>query len=128
MTWQDDDLEFELDDVFADVVDDLRIERPGDDRDVHPYTSARAAAKEFRRAGFRDVDARSETLEHWFTPESYLSLLEHWIERELFEALDADRRQHLREVALGRMQELGPTAFAWRRPLVSVTAVAPARA
>lgn len=128
VTWQDDDLAFELDDVFMDVVDELRIERPGDDRDVHPYTSARAAAKEFRRAGFRDVDAHSESLEHWFTPESYLGLLEYWIERELFEALNADRRQQLREMALRRMRELGTTEFAWRRRLVSVTAVAPARA
>lgn len=128
VSWQDDDLAFELDEAFADVLDELRIERPGDDRDVHPYTSARAAAKEFQRAGFREVDARSDSLEHLFTPEGYLDLLEHWIERELFEMLDADRRQHLREMALRRMRELGTTAFVWRRPLVSVTAVASARA
>ncbi len=126
VTWQDDDLAFELDDVFLDVVDELRIERPQDDRDVHPYSSARAAAKEFRRAGFRDVDARSDSLEHWFTPESYLDLLEHWLERELFETLDIGRRRHLRETALRRMRELGMAGFVWRRPLVSVTAVAPA--
>lgn len=125
MTWQDDDLAFEPEEAFADVVDELRIERPADDRDVHPYTSARAAAKEFQRAGFREVDARSEWLEHRFTPEDYVDLLEHWIERELFEKLDADRRRQLREMALRRMRELGTTAFVWRRPLVSVTAVAP---
>ena len=123
VTWQDDDLAFALDEAFADVLDELRIERPGDDRDVHPYTSARAAAKEFQRAGFREVDAHSDWLEHRFTPEGYLDLLEHWIERELFETLDADRRRHLREMALRRMRELGTTAFVWRRPLVNVTAV-----
>jgi ubiquinone/menaquinone biosynthesis C-methylase UbiE len=128
VTWQDDDLEFQLDDAFADVLDELRIERPGDDRDIHPYTSARAAAKEFQRAGFREVDARSASLEHWFSPEAYLDLLEHWIERELFETLDADRRQHLRETALRRMGELGSTTFLWRRPLVSVTAARSAQA
>jgi Methylase involved in ubiquinone/menaquinone biosynthesis len=125
VTWQDDDLLFEPDELFADVVRELRIERPGDDRDVHPYTSARAAAREFQRAGFRMVDARAEWLEHRFTPEGYLDLLEHWIERELFEKLDADRRQRLRAAALHRMRDLGPTAFVWRRPLVSVTALAP---
>ena len=127
VTWQDDDLPFEPDEMFFDVVDELRIERPGDDRDVHPYTSARSAAREFQRAGFREVDARAEWLEHRFTAKSYLDLLEHWIERELFEKLDADRRQELRTAALHRMRELGPTAFVWRRPLVSVTGVAPSR-
>ncbi len=127
VTWQEDDLPFEPDELFSDVVDELRIERPSEDRDVHPYTSARAAAKEFQRAGFREVDARAEWLEHRFTPEGYLDLLEHWIERELFEQLDADLRQRLRASALHRMRELGPTAFVWRRPLVSVTGVAPSR-
>jgi len=127
VTWQEDDLAFEPDELFADVLDELRIERPGNDRDVHPYTSARAAAKEFQRAGFREVDARPEWLEHRFTPESYLDLLEHWIERELFEKLGPDERQHLRAATLHRMRELGSTAFVWRRPLVSVSAVAPPR-
>lgn len=127
VTWQEDDLPFEPEELFADVVDELRIERPGDERDVHPYTSAGAAAKEFQRAGFREVDARPEWLEHRFTPQSYLDLLEHWIERELFEKLGADQREHLRAAALHRMRELGTTAFVWRRPLVSVTAVTPSR-
>ena len=125
VTWQEDDLAFEPDELFGDVVEELRIERPEEHRDVHPYTSARAAAREFQRAGFREVDARADWLEHRFTPEGYLDLLEHWIERELFEKLDADRREHLRAMALRRMRELGTTAFVWRRPLVSVTGVAP---
>ena len=127
VTWQEDDLAFEPDELFADVVQELRFERPGDERDVHPYTSPRAAAKEFQRAGFREVDARADWLEHRFTAESYMDLLEHWIERELFEKLDADQRQQLRAAALHRMRELGTTAFVWRRPLVSVTARAPSR-
>ena len=125
VTWQDDDLAFEPEEAFFDAVAELRIERPSDEPDVHPYTSARAAAQEFQRSGLREVDARVEWLEHRFSPESYLELLEHWIERELFETLDADRRQDLREMALRRMRELGSTSFVWRRPLVSVTAVAP---
>ncbi len=127
VTWQDDDLPFEPDEVFADVLDELRIDRPDDDRDVHPYTSPRAAAREFRRAGFREVDAHAEWLEHRFTPESYLDLLEHWIERELFEKLDADALQDLRAAALARMRDLRPLAFVWRRPLVIVTGIAPSR-
>lgn len=127
VTWQDDDLPFEPDEVFADVLDELRIERPGDDRDVHPYTSPKAAAREFHRAGLREVNARAEWLEHRFTADGYLDLLENWIERELFEKLEANARQDLRTAALHRMRELGPPAFVWRRPLVSVTGIAPPR-
>ena len=125
VTWQDDDLGFELDEVFDEALEDLRIERPSDDRDVHQYTSARAAEREFRRAGFRGVNARAEWIEHRFTAESYLDLLEHWMERELFASLDAGRRGDLRAMTKQRMRDLGPVAFVWRRPLVSITGVAP---
>ena len=125
VTWQDDDLAFEPDELFDEALDELRIERPPNDRDVHQYTSPRAAEREFRRAGFREVIARPDWLEHQFTPESYLDLLEHWIERDLFAALAGDRRNDLKAAALDRMRDLGPVAFVWRRPLVSVSAVAP---
>lgn len=125
VTWQEDDLAFEPDEAFLDVVDELGIERPSDERDVHPYTSARAAAKEFQRAGFREVEAGVEWLEHRFTAEGYLDLLQHWLERELFEKLDADDVRRLREAALRRMGELPASAFAWRRPLVRAAGVAP---
>jgi ubiquinone/menaquinone biosynthesis C-methylase UbiE len=125
VTWQEDDLAFEPDEAFLDIVDELGIERPSDERDVHPYTSARAAAEEFQRAGFREVESAVEWLEHRFTAESYLDLLQHWIERELFEALDADRLAELRSAALRELRQLEPPAFAWRRPLVRVAAVAP---
>ena len=51
--------------------------------------------------------------------------MEHWIERETFAGLTADRLRELRETALERMRDLGPVAFVLRRPLVSVTATAP---
>jgi len=118
VTWQDDDLHFEPDDAFADALDDLQIMPPADERDVHPYTSPRAAAAEFRRAGFRNVRAWRDLLEHRFTPEGYLDLLEAWIDRELFAGLDVDTRRQLRTEALLRMRRVKPEAFVWRRPLV----------
>ena len=120
ITWRADDPAFEPDDVFADALDDLQIIPPSDDRDVHPYTSRAAAAAEFRRAGFRDVRARDVWLEHRFTPEGYLDLLEHWIDREVFAGLDGETREQLRAMALEGMRELPPDAFVWRRPLVRV--------
>ncbi|MBA3687572.1 MAG: class I SAM-dependent methyltransferase [Chloroflexi bacterium] len=127
LTWQEDDLRFAPDEAFSDALDELQIIPPPDDRDVHPYTSAAAAAAEFRRAGFREVNASDVWLEHRFTPESYLDLLEHWIEREVFASLDAESRGQLRAVALRMMGELRPDAFLWRRPLVRVVGRRPSR-
>ena len=118
ITWQDDDSHFEPDDAFVDALDDLQIIQPPDERDVHPYPSPRAAAAEFRRAGFRGVRAWRDVLEHRFTPESYLEMLEQWIDRELFAGLDEETRHQLRREALLRMRALKPDAFVWRRPLV----------
>lgn len=120
ITWRADDPPFEPDDVFSDVLDELQIIPPSNDRDVHPYTSRSVAAAEFRRAGFRDVRARDVWLEHRFTAETYLDLLEHWIDRELFAGLDRETRDQLRAVALERMGDLPAAAFVWRRPLVRV--------
>lgn len=127
LTWQEDDLRFAPDQAFSDALDELQIIPPPDDRDVHPYTSPSAAAAEFRRAGFREVGARNVWLEHRFTPDSYLDLLEHWIDREVFAGLDADSRSQLRAVALRMMAELRPDAFLWRRPLVRVMGRRPSR-
>jgi len=120
LTWQEDELRFLPDEAFSDALDELQIIPPPDDRDVHPYTSASAAAGEFRRAGFREVSARDVWLEHRFTAEGYLDLLEHWIDREVFATLDAESRHQLRAVALRMMGELRSDAFLWRRPLVRV--------
>lgn len=120
VTWRIDDPPFEPDDVFADTLDDLQIIQPEENREVHPYSSARAAAAEFRRAGFREVRARDAWLEHRFTAEGYLDLLEHWIDRELFAGLDEGTRRQLRSLSLQRMGELREPAFLWRRPLVQI--------
>lgn len=127
VTWRDDDLHFEPDDAFADAMDELQIIPPPDERDVHPYTSPRAAAAEFRRAGFREVRARPVWLEHRFTPDSYLDVLEHWTDRELFAGLDAATRTQLRARALRNMRDVAPQAFQWRRPLVRVVGRRPLR-
>jgi ubiquinone/menaquinone biosynthesis C-methylase UbiE len=127
LTWREDDLRFLPDEAFSDAMDELQIIPPPDDRDVHPYTSASAAAAEFRRAGFHEVSARDVWLEHRFTPESYLDLVEHWIDREVFATLDAESRHQLRTVALRMMGELRSDAFLWKRPLVQVVGRRPTR-
>jgi ubiquinone/menaquinone biosynthesis C-methylase UbiE len=125
VTWHADDPAFEPDDAFSDTLDELQIVPPSDERDIHPYTSASAAAAEFRRVGFREVRAWDVWLEHRFTPESYLDLLEHWIDRELFVGLDQETRLQLRARAMERMSDLRADAFRWRRPLVRVVGSRP---
>lgn len=127
VTWHADDPPFEPEELFGDVLDELQIMPPENDRAVHPFTSARAAAAELRRAGFREVRARDAWLEHRFSPESYLDLLEHWLDRELFAGLDGQTRANLRSVTLERMRDLRPEAFVWRRPLVRAVGTKPAR-
>jgi ubiquinone/menaquinone biosynthesis C-methylase UbiE len=125
VTWHADDRPFEPDDAFADVLDELQIIRPPNEREVHPYTSAAAAAAEFRRAGFRDVRGREAWLEHRYTPDSYLDLLEHWLDRELVASLDRGTRRQLRDRALERLRHLPLKAFIWRQPLVRVVGTRP---
>jgi len=125
VTWHADDPPFEPEDVFSDALDELQIIRPSNERQVQPYTSAQAAAAEFRRAGFRDVRGRDAWLEHRLTPESYLDLLEHWMSRELFAGLDPVTRRQLRARALELLRRLPAEAFVLRQPLVRVVGTRP---
>jgi SAM-dependent methyltransferase len=120
VTWQADDLPFEPDDAFLLAVDELDIEAPPLDDDSRPYISPDAAAAELRRAGFERVSARVEWLEHDYSPETYLGILEHWLESDLFAELGYVRRHQLRKAALRRLRRLERAAFVWRRPLISM--------
>ena len=120
VTWQAESNPFEPDDAFLLALDELEVDLPPLDHDARPYTSPEAAAAELRRAGFERVQARVEWLEHRYTPQSFLDVLEHWIESDLFESLEPWRRDRLRSRTLGRLRRLPPDAFVWRRPLISV--------
>jgi len=120
ITWQADSNPFEPDDAFLLALDELEIDVPPIDHDSRPYTTPEAAAAELRRAGFGRARAQVEWLEHRYTPETFLDVLEHWIESELFESLGARMRERLRSLALAKMRRLSADAFVWRRPLIRV--------
>ena len=120
LTWRADEDPFEPENAVEDAIDELGIEPPERPGGGRPYASTSAAAAELRRAGFRSVRAGEEWLEHRFTPRSYLDLLEHWIEDDLFASLDASTQRRFRSALLGRLERLEPDALVWRRPLVSV--------
>jgi SAM-dependent methyltransferase len=125
VTWQVEREPFEPDDVVDDVFDELAIDHPAGGGSARPYPSPAAATAEFRRIGFDDVRATREWLEHQFTRQSYLDLLEHWIEDDFFAELDDGRRAAARTRILRRLGRLRPSALAWRLPLVSVVARRP---
>lgn len=119
-TWQAERPDFEPDTAFNRALDELGIEVPPDVRDVRPYTSPRAAAAEFRRVGFSRVRAARELLEHRYTAESYLDVVEHWMERDLVADLSARTVARLRAAALRHLRRLDGDALVWRRSLVSI--------
>ena len=127
LTWRADEDPFEPEDIFDDVLEDLKIEppkrSPGKGRS---YSSPASASAELRRAGFRSVRARQEWLEHRFTPASYVDVAEHWTEDDTFAPLDEPMRQQLRAEVLRRLERLDPDRLVWRRPLVSVLGIRPA--
>jgi len=125
VTWQADEERFEPDEVFDDVLYDLNVTPPERGPEPRPFLSPRAAAAELRRAGFRDVQAKVEWLEHRYTSERYTDMLQHWIEDELFAGLGIRRRRALRTRLLDELGRLRPEALVWRRPLVSVVATRP---
>lgn len=121
VTWLADDQPFEPDDAFHDALDELGIEPTPRGADPRPYSSPRSAAAELRRAGFGAVSAQPVWLEHDWDPDSYLAMLEHWAEDELFERLDGWTRRRLRTATLDRMRAIPRDAFSWHRPLVMIT-------
>ncbi len=125
LTWQQDDEPFEPEDLVQSALDELEIDVPPDGGDARPYTSPASAAAEFRRIGFRDVQASLEWLEHQFTPASYLDVVEHWTHDDLLAGLDAPIRAEVRSRVLDKLERLEPDALWWRRPLVSVVARRP---
>ena len=121
LTWRANEDPFEAASAFELAAEELDIDLPDRPDGVgRAYTTAASAAAELHRAGFRSVRAGEQWLEHRFTPWSYLDVLEHWIEDDVFEALDEPIRRRLRATALRRLERLDPESLVWRRPLVSV--------
>jgi ubiquinone/menaquinone biosynthesis C-methylase UbiE len=125
ITWQVGGDPFEPDNVVDMVLDELEVMPPPIGPEPHVYGSPATAAAELRRVGFRHVKAATEWLVHRFTAESYVGVLEHWIEDDLFASLSSRRRDRLRARLLTELRLLPDEELVWRRPLVSVVGEAP---
>jgi ubiquinone/menaquinone biosynthesis C-methylase UbiE len=127
VTWMVSSRSFPPDEAFFDVVDELEIpdeESAPEDRSGD-FVSARSAADQLRRAGFKSVRSREETLEYQFDPARYVDFLEQYGEYDLFRSLDRRLRGRLRERSSERLATLPRSAFTWQAPVVMVVARRP---
>lgn len=128
VAWLTDDRPFAPDRVVDEAFVELGIDagdRSGGPPDI---ASPRAAARELRDAGFDDVRATSEVLEHPFTPESYLRFVAEFDEVDLFEDLATTRRERLERRLLERLGALPADALVLRTNVVVAIARRPAEA
>jgi SAM-dependent methyltransferase len=128
VTWMVADGRFAPDEAFFDVLDELNVP-DGDEAEEAcsgDFVSARAATLQLRRAGFGDVAARQEWLDHAFEPARYPDFLEEYGEYELFRSLPWTLRRRVRRRTRERLAALPATAFRWRAPLVTAIARRPA--
>ena len=128
VTWLDSGEEFLPAVAFDEAVYDLEIDEPEEEPEEirsGDFRSARTAANELRRAGFKRVSARLECLEHAWTREGYLTFKQHYDEVALFDFLDRRTARRLLDSARERLAELPDEAFTWHADVVSVVAQRP---
>lgn len=128
LTWLQDDAEFRPSLEFDEAVVDLGIPEPeadGEEDRAGDFSDTAAAAAELAAAGFAEVEAREELLEHRWTAESYLAFKQHYDEAWLFELLEGPHADRLMALVRDRFAALHPDAFTWRTPLVSLVARRP---
>jgi len=106
--------------IFDAVLDELGFDPAEPDPPDRDPASPRAAATGLRRAGFRDVRAWTDVVEHRWTARSYLDFLEGFAEESLFDELVERERRLLRRRLLARLAELPPADLRIRLPIVYV--------
>jgi ubiquinone/menaquinone biosynthesis C-methylase UbiE len=120
VTWMADDQPFEPTEAVDDVFDELDVEFADDPEEEvsGDFSSADAAARQLRRAGFQDVSARQEWLEYVWNAESFLEYKLNYAEWRTYDALDRSTQRRVEERARERLAQLDPWAFRWRSPVV----------
>ena len=130
VTWLDRDSRepFRPADEFDEAVLDLNIEEEEEgptEAHAGDVPSPRAAAGQLRRAGFRDVVAREDTLRYDWTREEYLDYKLAYDERALMSTLSGAQQASLGRRARERLDVLADDAFRWHAPIVFASALKP---
>ncbi len=118
VSWLRDDRRFTPDLIFDEVLESLEIagREPGGRADDLP--SVVRAAGELRRAGFADVAAWPDILEHRFTVDGYLGFLAEFDEESLFDELEPLVRDRLLATMRERLTALAADELTMRFPIV----------
>jgi SAM-dependent methyltransferase len=118
VSWLQDDRAFKPDLIFDDLLESFDIDGGEPDGRCGDLPSVARAAGELRRAGFADVNADGDVLEHVFTVESYLAFLTEFDEESLFDELDPDVRDRLLATMRARLARLTTDELTMRFPIV----------
>jgi SAM-dependent methyltransferase len=118
VSWLQDDRAFGPDLLFDEVLEAFDIDPGGPDGRCGDLPSVARAAGELRRAGFAEVSADGEVLEHAFTVEGYLAFLTEFDEESLFDELEPSRRERLLATMRDRLARLSRDELTMRAPIV----------
>jgi hypothetical protein len=118
VAWLQDDRAFVPDLVFDEVLEEFDIGGGESDGRSDDLPSVDRAANELRRAGFADVAAEAELLEHPFTADGYLAFLTEFDEQSLFEELEPDVRDGILTTMRERLGALSREELTMRAPIV----------
>lgn len=128
VTWLEDETnDFPPAEEYDEAVLALGVEEPERAAEdvAGDFPSARAAADQLRRAGFRGVTAGRHWLEYPWDLESYLDYKQNYGESALFSVLQERDAERLRRSSRERLQRLPASAFVWRTPVVYASAIKP---
>ncbi|MBA3777877.1 MAG: methyltransferase domain-containing protein [Chloroflexi bacterium] len=129
VTWMATEEDFEPTATIDDLLDELEIDPPAERDEVvaGDYESPSQAAWQLRRAGFRDVSAREETLSYRWDPEAFLVHKLEYSEHGLLSELRDPLRSEVLERSRERLARLSPGDFEWRSPVVFAFGTRPDR-
>lgn len=111
--------------LFAELVDELGLERPPS-AETGPFRSLTSAAALVRRAGFRGVRATAGVVEHQWSRDALVHCGLESEERALVDSLDAATRSRLERLWRERLSRLTDADFRYRDLVAYVTGRRPA--
>ncbi len=124
VTWMVDERAFAPDRIFDALLDEFGYDEDGDeDRRTGDIPSVERAAGELRAAGFRDVTASREVLDHPFTVDGYIAFLTEFDEQTLFEDMGRSDRRRFLGLFRERLMRLDPDELHFRAAIVYASGV-----
>ena len=125
VAWQRSVIPYEPDRIANEVLDEAGFDPPEEGSPNGDVASAAAAALAMRRAGFRDVRAHTDELEHEWDAAGYVAFFTEFDEESLFAELDSRERRQITAKIRRRLERLTPAQLTLRLPVVHAIGRAP---